>query len=61
MLVATGEATLEMEKKKRDSYSLNLKEVTLSELEVLTSKSQFVAGDLIGIWMGYHTITPPVL
>jgi len=61
-LTAVDEKTIELEKRKRDNrFSLKVQYFDISKLNKKTEQTQFVAGDLICIWMGYHTITPRVV
>ncbi len=60
-LTAINEETIELEKRKNNNqFELRVQNLDISELKNMTKKTQHVAGDLICIWMGYHTITPHV-
>lgn len=61
-LTAVDHETIELEKRKRGrKFELKVKEFNITQLNGITEQAKYVAGDLIGIWMGYHKITPRVV
>ena len=58
-LTAIDHETIELEKKKRGrKFELKVQEFDIGRLDQITKQTKNIAGDLIGIWMGYHEITP---
>ena len=61
-LTAIDHETVELEKRGRGrKFKRQIKEFDITQLNEITEKAKYVAGDLIGIWMGYHEITPRVV
>jgi len=61
-LTAIGHKTIELEKRsQRKRFKLKVQELNVKHINDITQTTKYVAGDLIGIWMGYHTITPRVV
>lgn len=60
-ITSVDKETFEMEKKKSRKFDLKFQEVNIIKIQEITKKTQYVAGDMIGIWMGYHKITPRVV
>ena len=61
-LTAVDHETVELEKRKRGrKFELKVKEFNITQLNEITEQAKYVAGDLIGIWMGYYEITPRVV
>ena len=62
ILTAVDHETIELEKRmRRKKFKLKVKEFKIAELNEISEKTKYVAGDLFGIWMGYHKITPRVV
>ena len=61
-LTAVDHETVELEKRGRGrKFKLKVNEFNIAQLNEITEQAKYVAGDLIGIWMGYHEITPRVI
>lgn len=61
-LTAVDHDTVELEKRARGKkLKLKVKKFNITQLNEITEQAKYVAGDLVGIWMGYHEITPRVI